>query len=76
MDALLQEMKAEFSGEIAFFALDVDEKANWDFLQAVPVMNVPCLVCLKDGAVFRHRIGQYPKEKLREILREWVNEAE
>ena len=72
VDALMQEMKAEFAGQIAFFALDVDEEANWDFLQSAPVMNVPCLVYLKNGGVFRVRIGQYSKAKTREILREWL----
>ena len=74
-DALMQEMNAEFSGQIAFFALDVDEETNWEFLQSIGVVNVAFLACLKDGVLFRYAVGMRPKEKLREILREWRDEA-
>ena len=64
---ILDELAAEYAGEIDFYKVDVDK--NKDLAQAYGVTSVPMvLFCPADGSKPTVITGAYPKEELQKVI--------
>lgn len=50
VDATLQELRSEFGGRIAFYALNADDSELWDIMRSCKVENITALIFFVDGA--------------------------
>ena len=72
MDAIIQELKAEFEDVMDFHAMDFDDKRNWGFFERANVVTIPSLVCVINGEPRSILVGLRPKAEVRAILQEWL----
>ena len=70
MDATLQELRSEFGGRIAFYALNADDSELWDIMRSCKVENITALIFFVDGAWHETVIGGRPKAEIKAILNE------
>lgn len=67
LSPILDELAAEYAGEIDFYKVDVDK--NKDLAQAYGVTSVPMvLFCPADGSKPTVITGAYPKEELQKVI--------
>lgn len=67
LSPILDELAAEYAGEIDFYKVDVDK--NKDLAQAYGVTSVPMvLFCPVDGSKPTVITGAYPKEELQKVI--------
>ena len=67
LSPILDELAAEYAGEIDFYKVDVDK--NKDLAQAYGVTSVPMvLFCPADGSKPTVITGAYPKEELEKVI--------
>ena len=67
LSPILDELAAEYAGEIDFYKVDVDK--NKDLAQAYGVTSVPMvLFCPADGSKPTVITGAYPKKELEKVI--------
>lgn len=71
MEPVLDELKKEFDGKVAFEAINVDEHP--DLANAAGVMSMPTFHIKKDGKIMQTLIGYQNKQELQKVLNEIVN---
>lgn len=67
---IIDELDEEMGDKINFSKMDVD--ANPNTPQKFGIMGIPTLLVKKDGEVVEKLVGYTPKEKLEEILAQYV----
>ncbi len=74
-DARIQALKPEFTDDMGFYALDIDEEINRQFCVQHDLLNIPTLVCYIDGVWVDTVIGALLEEGLRTLLQHWLTTA-
>ena len=67
---IIDELDEEMGDKVNFSKMDVD--ANPNTPQKFGIMGIPTLLVKKDGEVVEKLVGYTPKEKLEEILAQYV----
>lgn len=67
---IIDELDAEMGDQITFAKMDVD--ANPATPQQFGIMGIPTLLIKKDGEVVEKLVGYTAKEKLEEVLEQYV----
>lgn len=67
---IIDELDEEMGDKINFSKMDVD--ANPNTPQKFGIIGIPTLLVKKDGEVVEKLVGYTPKEKLEEILAQYV----
>ncbi len=68
MDRVLSEIAPTFSSQISFYSMDVDVEENFEFLHQHKVLNVPALICFKNGMYMGTSIGLRDKQLLIDLI--------
>ena len=68
MDAVLQELRPEFNGRIAFYAINADDSELWDIMRSCKVENITALIFFVNGARHETVIGGRPKAEMQARL--------
>lgn len=67
---IIDELDAEMGDQVTFTKMDVD--ANPATPQQFGIMGIPTLLIKKDGEVVEKLVGHTAKEKLEEVLEQYV----
>ncbi len=70
MEPLLEEVAAEFSGNLTVGKLNVDD--NPETAMKYDVMSIPTLLVFVNGEVSKKLVGAMPKKRLMDELSAWV----
>ena len=68
MDETLRHVRPDFTGRVAFRAMDTEAPGNWTFALGAGVTNWPAVACWVRG----RRIGTLIGLRSRGELREWI----
>ena len=71
IDPTINEMALDFKGQIAFGKLCIDKNAASK--KKYGISNTPTLLIFKDGTLVYRHVGNYPKQKLEEIILSALN---
>jgi thioredoxin len=66
IDPTINEMALDFKGQIVFGKLCTDRNSNSK--KKYGISNTPTLLIFKDGSLVYRHVGNYPKQKLEEII--------
>lgn len=66
IDPTINEMALDFKGQIVFGKLCIDRNSNSK--KKYGISNTPTLLIFKDGSLVYRHVGNYPKQKLEEII--------
>ncbi|AZP05524.1 thioredoxin [Jeotgalibaca ciconiae] len=67
---IIDELDEEMGDKVSFTKMDVD--ANPSTPQEFGIMGIPTLLIKKDGEVVEKLVGFTPKERLEEVLEQYV----
>ncbi|MHB1340931.1 MAG: thioredoxin [Coriobacteriia bacterium] len=70
MEPVLEELAAEYEGQIVVAKLNVDE--NPGVATKFDILSIPTLLVFKGGAVAHKLVGAMPKKRLIEELAPWL----
>lgn len=68
MDKLLSNLAPLVSGDVQFYSMDIDRAENFEFLHRHKVLNVPALVCYKNGIHMETVVGMRDKQSLFDLI--------
>lgn len=71
-DREIQKITADFEGQIAFFAADLDDEDGAELALQSGVSTNPTLLCFCEGQVTHKLVGFHRAPRLSEILRSWI----
>ena len=71
IDPTINEMALDFKGQIVFGKLCIDRNSNSK--KKYGISNTPTLLIFKDGSLVYRHVGNYPKQKLEEIIQNAIN---
>jgi thioredoxin len=71
IDPTINEMALDFKGQIVFGKLCTDRNSNSK--KKYGISNTPTLLIFKDGSLVYRHVGNYPKQKLEEIIQTALN---
>ena len=71
IDPTINEMALDFKGQIVFGKLCIDRNAASKKMYGIS--NTPTLLIFKNGTLVYRRVGNYPKQKLEEIVLRALN---
>jgi thioredoxin 1 len=71
IDPTINEMALDFKGQIVFGKLCIDRNSNSK--KKYGISNTPTLLIFKDGSLVYRHVGNYPKQKLEEIIQTALN---
>jgi len=66
IDTTINAMALDFKGQIVFGKLCIDRNSNSK--KKYGISNTPTLLIFKDGSLVYRHVGNYPKQKLEEII--------
>lgn len=69
MDKILSDLAPLFSADVKFYSMDIDWAENFEFLHQHKVVNVPALVCFKNGQHVETVIGLHTKQVLFDTIK-------
>jgi thioredoxin len=73
IDPTINEMALDFKGQIVFGKLCTDRNSNSK--KKYGISNTPTLLIFKDGSLVYRHVGNYPKQKLEEIILTALNKS-
>jgi len=71
IDTTINAMALDFKGQIVFGKLCIDRNSNSK--KKYGISNTPTLLIFKDGSLVYRHVGNYPKQKLEEIIQTALN---
>lgn len=66
MAPVLEQLAAEYNGQIKFVKINVDE--NQEIAASYGIMSIPTLIIFKEGQEVGRLVGYMPKDKLKDNL--------
>ena len=73
IDPTINEMALDFSGKIVFGKLCIDRNAASK--KRYGISSTPTLLIFKDGTLVYRHVGNYPRQKLEEIILKALNKS-
>ena len=73
IDPTINQMALDFKGQIVFGKLCIDRNSNSK--KKYGITNTPTLLIFKDGSLVYRHVGNYPKQKLEEIILTALNKS-
>lgn len=67
---VVDELSETLEGKVEFFKMNVDEEV--EVARAFGIMSIPTLVIKKDGQIVEKLIGFHDKNRLTEILNQYI----
>ncbi|MGY4104020.1 thioredoxin [Ignavigranum ruoffiae] len=67
---VVDELAQELDGQVEFFKMNVDEQT--EVARSFGIMSIPTLIVKKDGQVVEKLVGFHDKNRLSEILKQYM----
>ncbi len=67
---VIDDLSEEFAGEAQFVKINVDD--NPDLAREYSIMNIPCVMVFKDGALSGRNVGFAPKDAMSDFIKKSI----